>query len=235
MLQKKTVESSTFELLKQLQKEPLLQDTRLVGGTALSLLIGHRVSEDLDLFTTSGFNTDDVLETLKEKFDFQPGFVRNQSIIGSIDGVKIDIIFHPFNWIRPCIEQDDVRLASVDDIVAMKLHAIINSGKRPKDFVDVAYLSQYFTYDEMKELLLRKYPAYNPIMIDKAITYFGDVDMSLVPSIKMLHEKLDFEKIKKRLYKMTDLPNRKFSKSPLYVETKSVERKITKSTKHKIK
>ena len=42
MLQTGTVKESTFELLKQLQAEPLLSTTRLVGGTALSLQIGHR-------------------------------------------------------------------------------------------------------------------------------------------------------------------------------------------------
>lgn len=56
MLQTGTVEKSTLGLLKTLQSEPLLTSTRLVGGTALSLQIGHRVSEDLDLFTTEPFN-----------------------------------------------------------------------------------------------------------------------------------------------------------------------------------
>ena len=51
MLQTSTVKESTFELLKRLQAEPLLSTTRLVGGTALSLQIGHRESEDLDLFS----------------------------------------------------------------------------------------------------------------------------------------------------------------------------------------
>ena len=44
MLQTSTVKESTFELLKRLQAEPLLATTRLVGGTALSLQIGHRES-----------------------------------------------------------------------------------------------------------------------------------------------------------------------------------------------
>lgn len=50
MLQTTTVAPSTLELLRSLQAEPLLRNTRLVGGTGLSLQIGHRESEDLDLF-----------------------------------------------------------------------------------------------------------------------------------------------------------------------------------------
>ena len=48
MLQTGTVAEDTFNLLKHLQSEPLLATTRLVGGTALSLQIGHRESDDLD-------------------------------------------------------------------------------------------------------------------------------------------------------------------------------------------
>lgn len=48
MLQTNTVKKSTFELLKQLQGEPLLSRTRLVGGTALSLQIGHRIGYTFD-------------------------------------------------------------------------------------------------------------------------------------------------------------------------------------------
>lgn len=53
MLQTATVATSTLELLKNLQGESLLSNTRLVGETALSLQIGHRKSDDLDLFSCS--------------------------------------------------------------------------------------------------------------------------------------------------------------------------------------
>ena len=50
MLQTSTIKESTFELLRELQAEPLLSHMRLVGGTALSLQIAHREGEDVDLF-----------------------------------------------------------------------------------------------------------------------------------------------------------------------------------------
>ena len=53
MLQAATVASGTLGLLGRLQAEPLLCSTRLVGGTALSLQIGHRVSDDF-LFSAMG-------------------------------------------------------------------------------------------------------------------------------------------------------------------------------------
>ena len=50
MLFFQTVEPATLALLKRLQSAPFLAGTRLVGGTALALQLGHRRSVDLDLF-----------------------------------------------------------------------------------------------------------------------------------------------------------------------------------------
>lgn len=215
MLQTGTVEESTLELLKSLQAESLLADTRLVGGTALSLQIGHRVSEDLDLFSTKPIDCMRIQSLLIEKYGFMPSVVEDGTLIGFVRGVKIDIIYHPFPWLEDAIEEDGMRIASMTDIAAMKLHAIINSGKRPKDFVDMAFLSMHYSYNELKQLLLKRYPAYDPIMADKAVLYFGDIDEDLIPSINMLGYHFDFEAIKSRVVKMTDYPDKIYATAPL--------------------
>ena len=84
MLQTGTVAESTLELLKKIQAEPLLANTRLVGGTALSLQIGHRVSEDLDLFSTDLLDSMRVQSLLIEKYGFTPSVVEDGTLIGFI-------------------------------------------------------------------------------------------------------------------------------------------------------
>jgi hypothetical protein len=42
----------------------------LVGGTALALYMGHRMSFDLDLFTGEPFNEDSLEQYLVEKYNF---------------------------------------------------------------------------------------------------------------------------------------------------------------------
>ena len=111
--------------------------------------------------------------------------------------------------------EDEVRLASISDIAAMKMHAVINSGSRPKDFVDIAFLSMHYSYNKIKHLLLERYPAYDPIMADKAIIYFDDIDEELIPQIKMQGYQFDFERIKNRIVKMTDNPDKVYSTAPL--------------------
>ena len=215
MLQTSTVKKSTFGLLKRLQAEPLLTTTRLVGGTALSLQIGHRESDDLDLFSVEPLEGMLIQKLLVDKYGFVPSVVSDNTLIGFVEGVKIDVIYHPFPWLEPAIEEEGIRIATVPDIAAMKMHAIINSGKRPKDCVDVAFLSMRYSYNQIKQLLLRRYPAYDPIMADKAIIYFGDIDETLIPEIRMIGYAFDFPAVERRIIKMTDYPDKVYTTAPL--------------------
>lgn len=47
-------------------REDKLSDFTLVGGTALALQIGHRISVDIDLFTDHSFEPREILDTLKK-------------------------------------------------------------------------------------------------------------------------------------------------------------------------
>jgi hypothetical protein len=201
--------------LKALQAEPVFTSARLVGGTALSLQIGHRESDDLDLFSVEPMDMMAIQSLLINKYEFVPSVIEENTLIGFVNGVKIDVIYHPFQWLEDVIVEDGMRLASIADIAAMKMHAIINSGRRPKDFVDIAFLSMHFSYNEIKGLLLGRYPAYDPIMVDKAIIYFGDIDELLVPEIRMLGYVFDFSSIQKRIVRMTDSPDKVYSTAPL--------------------
>ncbi len=214
MLQAATVASGTLGLLGRLQAEPLLCSTRLVGGTALSLQIGHRVSDDLDLFSVAPLDGMAVQRMLVDKYGFVPTIIEENTLIGFIQGVKIDVIYHPFPWLEKAIEEDGFRIATKKDIAAMKMHAIINSGKRPKDFVDIAFLSMHFSYNDIKRLLLRRYPAYDPMMADRAVVYFGDIDETLIPEINMIGYEFDFGRIKNRIIKMTDNPDKVYTMAP---------------------
>lgn len=218
MLQTFTVAPGTLALLKHLQTEPVLRSTRLVGGTALSLQIGHRKSDDLDLFSVEPLDGMVVQQVLVDKYGFVPSVIDQNTLAGFIQGVKIDVIYHPFPWLDNAIEEDGLRIATKKDIAAMKMHAIINSGKRPKDFVDIAFLSMYFSYNDIKRLLLRRYPAYDPIMADRAVIYFGDVDEALIPEINMIKYEFDFERITNRIIKMTDHPDKMYASAPLKLQ-----------------
>ncbi len=133
MLHLETVESHTFSILTQLLQVPELENFSLVGGTALSLLYGHRMSVDLDLFSNKPFENQIIISSLKNIF--QDKFIMEEraprfGIFCYIDSIKIDIVRHLHPLIRPELNIDDIRMFSTEDIIAMKVQAILGRQKR---------------------------------------------------------------------------------------------------------
>jgi hypothetical protein len=68
-----TVNKSLKEVLGTLMRASELSSFRLVGGTSLSLQLGHRLSEDIDLFTDATYGSVDFLaidKFLKKHFPY---------------------------------------------------------------------------------------------------------------------------------------------------------------------
>lgn len=208
MLYKETIEPKTLELLIDLQKEPLLSTFNLVGGTALALHLGHRKSIDLDFFTSESFDLEEVKMMLIKKYDFKVSYSRSQTLKGFINGVKVDFIKFDYPHLHNCDIIDEVRIESIPDIIAMKLLSITDNGSRIKDFIDIAYLSSWFSLEQMLQFFIRKITNSNIMMAIKALTYFDDIDFN--ESIVMLNNNFDWDKIANRLIDMTKEPNRIF-------------------------
>lgn len=73
---------------------PELENFLLVGGTALSLYYAHRLSADLDLFSSENFSNDSIIPVLEKNFK---GFTYRNSnnpvgLFGFIDDVKVDFV-----------------------------------------------------------------------------------------------------------------------------------------------
>jgi len=184
MLQIETIEPHAFSVLNQLMDIPELEDFSLVGGTALSLLYGHRKSVDIDFFSNKPFDNTDIIHALEKKFK---NAFHNRStnprfgIFCFIDEVKIDIIRHPHPLIRPQQIIDNIRLFSTEDIIAMKIQAILGRGKK-KDFWDIAELLNHFSVADFIRFHKEKYASQNLLItVPQAITYFADAEESEDP------------------------------------------------------
>ena len=66
MLHLETIEPKTLELLRKLQSLSIFENSRLVGGTALALQLGHRKSIDLDIFGKIAATPEEIQETCSE-------------------------------------------------------------------------------------------------------------------------------------------------------------------------
>ena len=184
MLQTKTVEPSTLAILKRLMQLPVLNQFSLVGGTALSLIYGHRISVDLDFFSHLPFSNNQIIDELEKEFGkdfFLQLNKENFGIFCFIDSVKIDIIKHPHLLLVEPVTIENIRMYDVKDICAMKISAILGRGKK-KDFFDLAELLQHFSLTEIIEFYFKKFPRQQlAISIPYAITYFNDADESEDP------------------------------------------------------
>ena len=181
MLQYQTIEPGTLQLLKSLQAIPLLQGLRLVGGTALALQLGHRKSVDLDLFGDISAEGIEIRNALEEHFSVSVIKESKNIKIYQIDGIKVDIVnYSRYPWIEPPIPEDGITLASIKDIAAMKVAAIIGRGTK-KDFIDMNRLLQFFSLKEILDMYMQKYPDGSLFIALKSLAYFEDAESDPMP------------------------------------------------------
>ncbi len=110
----------------------------------------------------------------------------------TIDGVKVDSVNYKYPWLDAPIVFEGIRLASIQDIAAMKIAAIINRGTK-KDFIDMYFLLKQYTLDEILCLYLEKYPEGTRFIALKSLAYFADAENDPMP---YMFEDVSWEVIK---------------------------------------
>lgn len=206
MLSFQTVQPDTLELLKSLMQLPVLRGMRLVGGTALALQYGHRRSVDLDFFGHTTEDADELTESIREEIGHVQILSASKRIkVYNIQNVKVDIVNYDYPWIDDVVTEEGLCLASPKDIAAMKVNAIIGRGTK-KDFIDIYYLLQHFTFDELLRLYLKKYPDGSEYRALLSMSYFADADPQAMP---YMFEHVEWNDIKQKIKKEQEVYNNK--------------------------
>jgi predicted nucleotidyltransferase component of viral defense system len=161
-----------------------LADFYLAGGTALSLYYGHRRSIDLDLFSTTDFDTQVILQALSDIFpEFVYGHPNNKvGIFSFIENIKVDLIkYHHYHLIDTPVIEDGIRLMGIPDIAAMKVSAILKRGVK-KDFWDISELLVHYKVADLINFYNQKFHSQQLLIsIPQALTYFADAEDSEEP------------------------------------------------------
>lgn len=195
MLHYNTINSATLELLKQLQAIPELSNLRLVGGTSLALQIGHRKSIDLDLFGEVKGDEFAIINALN-KIGKITVLKKSENInIYTINGIKVDIVNYPYSWLLETLAEDNLKLAKIEDIAAMKLAAITNRGTK-KDFIDLFFLLKQYTLEELLEFYNKKYADGTIFLVIRSLSYFDDADNEAMPDMCTV---IDWIKVKNHI------------------------------------
>lgn len=150
-------------------------DYYLAGGTALSLRIGHRESVDLDYFIAQHIDTVKLKGILSELF---PGIMFTYEDVDtlwcSIDGVKVSFISRLTSMIDEVQDEDGFRIASLEDLVVMKLSAVCGRDEY-KDYYDLAELAQLTDGRTWPALWGTVYPESDPLSFIVALSHVGSV------------------------------------------------------------
>lgn len=208
MLHTETVDDNTLELVRKIQLDDFFDHFLLVGGTALSLLIGHRKSVDLDFFTRHEFDTREMLEHLEKNYQFREHYRHTNTLKGVVNGVFIDFLKHDYEMVAATFQRDGIRIASKQDIAAMKVNAIAGNGTRVKDFIDIYFLLKEFSFEEIIGFYKTKYTARNEFHAIKSLTFFDDIIEEEWP-VMILEKNLTFEVLKGSILESRDIFLRK--------------------------
>ncbi|TWI94206.1 nucleotidyltransferase AbiEii toxin of type IV toxin-antitoxin system [Mucilaginibacter frigoritolerans] len=192
MLYWNTVNSLLKDCLLTLMDAEELIDFRLVGGTALSLHLGHRMSVDIDLFTDAEYGSIDfnTIEGLLKKsfgyvegeFGVNPGMGKSYLIGTDPDNViKLDLYYSMDPFFQEALYKDGIRMATVEEIIAMKVDVVQRLGRK-KDFWDLHELLNQYTITTMIALHKQRFQwTHDELLIQNNFTYFSEADDDLDP------------------------------------------------------
>ena len=128
-------------LLKMIDGCNFLDKYVLVGGSALTLHLCHRKSEDLDFFTyDDGFDKGEIFQYIKQ---FENKEILNQTeeqVDLLLDGVKVTFFNAKWSFLKPD-KIDKFNLSSLESIAAMKINVLFLRAKY-RDYYDIYFLAK---------------------------------------------------------------------------------------------
>jgi hypothetical protein len=183
----KVITPKMQRLFIHLGEQPFLHRFYLAGGTALSLQIGHRRSDDFDFFSV----TDEVDESSRNEIiggisSFPTQIIESVggNLLIVVDDIRVGFFGYGYPLIDEPIRCENALLASLNDIGLMKCDALISRGSR-KDFYDLFFISRYIHLDELLNLSEKKYSLFRdfPLMVLESMTLFDNADRDVQPEL----------------------------------------------------
>jgi len=185
-------------VLEALGRTQAVRSFYLAGGTALALHLGHRYSQDFDWFTEARFDPD----ALQKRLAGLPGFniIRQTegSLIVEIESIESSFfqVEHPL--IRPAVLYKGISIASLQDVLCMKLAALWQRGAK-RDYVDIYFgIRKAVSLNDLLGLMKEKYRefAFSEYHCLRSLSFFDDVENEPMPRMR---EEVTWDEIKKFL------------------------------------
>ncbi len=181
---------SCHQALNYLGQHRFIEDFYLAGGTALALQIGHRISTDLDWFSTTRTlltqEREAVGVALQTSGSFEVVSEQDGMLFARLFGADVSFIHQHHPLLEPTVSYQGVPLASPTDVGLMKLAAVNSRGTR-RDFIDLYCLREIVALDHLFEWVAVKYadrPNFLAVAV-RALAYFEDAEQQPMPRMLM--------------------------------------------------
>ncbi len=194
----KVLTPTAWETVRALASAGCLDSWILAGGTGLALQLGHRYSEDLDLFGTESFDSLELLADLSAVGRIQVQSRSKDTLHLTLRGLRLSYLQAEAPLLFPGMPYRGLTLADPRDITVMKVVAIGGRGSR-KDFVDLFFfLRSGGTLEGVLDLVDQRFEGidHNRYHLLKSLVYFADAEEEPMPA---MIRPVQWETIKKDL------------------------------------
>lgn len=155
------------------------QNFYLAGGTALALQIKHRTSIDFDFYTEKEFHSTGIYEQFQKQKNRKillSAITEKNTLLLELNDISISLFTYPYPLVRNLVKSQYCNLASLEDIAAMKMIAIIQRGTK-RDFIDLYFLIRKIGLENIFDYAMEKYSGFNEYLALQSLTYFKDAEI----------------------------------------------------------
>ena len=194
----KVLSPGAWKTVRKLAVDGWLDSWTLAGGTGLALQLGHRYSEDLDLFGPEPFDPERLAHGLTAIGDVRVQDRSMDTLHLELDGLRISYLRAERPLLFTGTPYRGLSVADPRDVAVMKVIAIGGRGSR-KDFVDLYfYLRTGGTLNGVFALVERRFRGldYNEYHLLKSLVFFQDAEEEPMP--KMIRP-VEWERVKDSL------------------------------------
>ncbi len=192
----KYIPAKTKEIFDTLSKTPFINKFTLVGGTALSIQIKHRISQDLDfVYDGETINKINIKRNIKKLFpeyriikedeNYQIDFIINDS---KVTFFSTGAVLIPFNVKDYSNEYKKMNIATPKIIATLKLSAIAQRNTI-RDYYDLYYLSKNIL--KLEDIIIQTkklLPNLSPITYSETLIYTNDISEDNIIAHLQAHE-----------------------------------------------
>ncbi len=172
-----------WQVLKNIKDTFTKYNAVLSGGTALSLHLGHRISEDLDFFTGAEFRIDSVFSDIRKTGClFRIISEGDDYLIFDVEGIKVSLFKYDYPFLEKPVVYKKILISGVLDIASMKIIAIGQRGTK-RDFIDLYFILQDIPFHKIADHMVKRFgkERINPIHTGKSLVYFSDAESNPEP------------------------------------------------------